>query len=667
MKKRKLFHFLLSIMMILSLLCNPVYVHAEESTNESFTEDVKKETTESAEIFNTEITQEVTEEVTEEIGSEKVTNKEETSTEEETGTEETTEAATEEAGTEETDTEESEETLRSVSVEEKVLSGYIKSSSNKLQTLSYEEFKQALKDETKTFSEIETSDKGRKTISDVTEHIYKMNDVTLDYELSVDISAISDADEGIAPMTLPTPNLNIYVVNTDSLKNGSATTMTVLLWLYNDTDADGDTILARHPMGFPEGYKLGEFYDDNDNEIGFVTNFFNPGTYTVKYYVMDSSQEMNGIQYTIDVLPVGDYTEYVGNLSSADAVDTYTIPIDYATISTAAVTFIQSGETDMYAYLKDQNGNHVAYLHTNNSRARRWTLIDKPDDVNGIYNYTLTISVYNKDFHEDSSGYKIAFGDKNDVEEMLSYIDGSVILGKYKDADKTYDCRTGYTPNDFESYFKITADGASTITALTGYQELRFKVLDAETLITLYDSEQDDTAHRGMESRDYVEKQRLGFTAGKEYYLVLYANSPISVGFVEHSITLSQGMGRLKGGYKDFTATSSITAGTSGYSPSATIPVSNAPKTAEVECVDFISTDGVNLSDLASFRVKPQYGLSVWRSSVAGQFCLKFPYTPDGNSNTPVNGNWSFGFKTALKTKTMKPVICIYYRYEYGD
>lgn len=216
MKKRKLFHFLLSIMMILSLLCNPVYVHAEESTNESFTEDVKKETTESAEIFNTEITQEVTEEVTEEIGSEKVTNKEETSTEEETGTEETTEAATEEAGTEETDTEESEETLRSVSVEEKVLSGYIKSSSNKLQTLSYEEFKQALKDETKTFSEIETSDKGRKTISDVTEHIYKMNDVTLDYELSVDISAISDADEGIAPMTLPTPNLNIYVINTDS-------------------------------------------------------------------------------------------------------------------------------------------------------------------------------------------------------------------------------------------------------------------------------------------------------------------------------------------------------------------------------------------------------------------------------------------------------------------
>lgn len=82
MKKRKIFNFMLSIMMVISLLCNPVNAHAEEGINESFMEDIKEETTESAEIFNTETIQEVTEEVTEEINSEKVMDKEETSTEE---------------------------------------------------------------------------------------------------------------------------------------------------------------------------------------------------------------------------------------------------------------------------------------------------------------------------------------------------------------------------------------------------------------------------------------------------------------------------------------------------------------------------------------------------------------------------------------------------------
>ncbi len=534
-----------------------------------------------------------------------------------------------------------------------------------LNTLSFEEFKEALADGT---SASKYTSQGEKYIED---KIYSVNDFNYDYELLVDNTNSSYVSGNIAPKTLPTPNLSIFVNNIDSLKDGSPTTDTVLIWLYNDSDADGDDIILRSVSNFPSGYVLGKVIDNGNNEIGFATRIFNPGTFSIDYFIMDSSQEINGIRYTIEILTVGNYDTYEGSLSSPDDINSYTIPIDFTSISTAAIAFTQTGETDLIMTITDENGQEITRMASRNSIARRWFFIDRPFGVRGIYNYTVTMQVTNNDYHIGSSGYQIMAGDKSHMEEMISYINNAALLGKYTAKNSTYDFRTGYTPSRYESYYKFTADGPATVTAMTHHIQTRFKILDAQTMRTLYDSNDDDSAHRTQYTTPFphIEKQRLQFIPGTEYYLVLYANNEISSRFIEDNITLSQGMGRLRSSRTVFYADRPITATSSSYSPSATISIGNEmPQTAEVRSVSFVSSDGVLLSGIKSYRVKAQFGYTNWKTSVQFKLSIEYPYTEDGSNNTPLRGNWLYGFMAAdSEPRTMTPKLAINYDYEYGD
>ena len=652
--KRKLFNCMLTIALSLSLLSNTMWAYAEENPN--------------TEVVNDEIAEM---ESTDEVDSQ-IDENDEDGNEENLNTEVVNDEIAEMESTDEADSqadESDEDENLNDNLEESSISDISPVTSNangSLPVLSYEEFKDAVANGTVYFSNSSRTSlaSGRKLISDITDKTNSVDEYNLNYELSVEVSNVSNT------RTAPTPNIRLFVNNVDSLKDGSATTQTELIWMYNDSDVDGDTIIARLVEGFPEGYILERLNDSSGTEVGFVTRFFNPGTYTVDYFVLDSSNEVNGIRYTLDVVTVGDYSVYAGELAAEDEVDSYTVPIDFSSLSTAAITFVQSGETDLLVTIFDENGKQVTKMSSSNAIARRWYFINRPSGVNGIYNYTVTVAVNNGDYHAGSSDYRVMAGSKSSMEEMISYVDNAVLLGKYTATDSTYDFRTGYTPSNFDSYYKFTADGASTVTAMTNHIETRFKILDAETMRTLYDSEDDDEAHRTEYTSpfSYIEKERLGFQAGTEYYLVLYANDTISTSFVEDNITLTQGMGVLRSGRDVFTASSSITAGTSGYSSSATISIlSGVPKTAEVKSVEFVSSDGVMLSNIKSFRVKAQRGLTSWQNSVQYNMTITYPYTADGSSNTPLMGSWLYGFQASLSSQTMTPKIAINYAYEYGD
>lgn len=131
-----------------------------------------------------------------------------------------------------------------------------------------------------------------------------ISELNLDYPYSADASIITNND--IMPLTNPQPDLRLFVANPETLKDGQPTTKSELIWVYNDSDADGDEIVARLVEGFPEGYATA-LHDNAGNEVGFITRFTNPGTYTVDYYVMDSAQEISGIRYSLTIVTVGDY------------------------------------------------------------------------------------------------------------------------------------------------------------------------------------------------------------------------------------------------------------------------------------------------------------------------------------------------------------------------
>lgn len=494
-----------------------------------------------------------------------------------------------------------------------------------------------------------------------------ISELNLDYPYSADASIITNND--IMPLTNPQPDLRLFVANPETLKDGQPTTKSELIWVYNDSDADGDEIVARLVEGFPEGYATA-LHDNAGNEVGFITRFTNPGTYTVDYYVMDSAQEISGIRYSLTIVTVGDYTTQEGTLISQDDVGVFTVPIDFSSMSTAALAFIQSEETNLLFSITDSEGNQIGQRATSDAGARKWLLIDKPDGAEGICEYTVTVAVRNNDFHDGSSSYKIISGSKDDLEEMLSYIDGAVLLGKYSSADETYFFKTGYTPSSFESYYKLNAESETTVTLLSYYSEIHFDILDMESMEQVYSSLEDSDAHRTEYTAAYTnaEKQKIKLSLGHNYYLKVYSESEILPIFVDKNILLTQGKGIIGSGYQKFRADNTITAGSDSFSPSAFIEIGDeVPRTARVTRVEWLSSGGVNFSDISAFRVKAPTGLTTWQTSKSNWPAIEYPYVEYGSSNTELRGTWEYSFKAFRTSKTMIPAIGISYKYEWGD
>lgn len=478
---------------------------------------------------------------------------------------------------------------------------------------------------------------------------------------------------GMATRTIPVVSLKPVALNTDSLKDGQITTETQIAWLWDYADADGDTIMKRYLGGFPGAYYLG----DLNNELGFVTQFDNPGHYTVLYQVMDSAGEVSEVVgYEFDVVPVENYQIIEGNFSAENEIQTYNVAVDFTNMDTAAFCLVRTGKSNASMTILDAEGTELAVRGTSMSSSRRWYFLDKPSSDTTVATYTIKV----KAISYDSSGtdYRIMIGSKEDAEPMISGLENAVWIDLYSE-EKGNQFFTYYTPNRDESWYRFTADGTMVFTLLTYYPQIRFQIRDVNDLYVLFDSNDVDNAdvHKTKfctSSYGHAEKARLTTTIGQDYYLVVYSPSLISTqDFIEKTMNITVGKPNMLSSSTTVYASSSLRATATGYSSAANIYVGDngdtIPVTAVADDVSIRSaTSGIRLSMIPYWRVRHPSS-STWLNSKNFYPSIDIGYVKDSNTNKNINGTWQISVQASSTSSplTFVPGLYISYHYEIGD
>lgn len=554
-----------------------------------------------------------------------------------------------------------------------------KTNTEELQLLTYEEYVEQQENLQNADLSIVMQNKSdndnkdtMKTISDLTEG--KDTIICGNVEELVPAANIEEVQSEVSiTRSAPVVALRAVVLNPDSMKNGQYTTETQIAWLWEENDADGDTILQREIGGFPFSYLLGEL----NNGLGFVTQFNNPGNFAVLYRVTDSAGEVSEIfRYELDVVPVEDYQVIEGGFTASDEVQTYNVEVDFSNMDEAAFCLVKSGKSDISMTIVDSEGKETAIRETDKWHPRKWYFLEKPSANTTIATYTITVKL--KTYDESSSGFRVMIGNKKDTEAMISGVENAVLLDLYFEEARNQ-CSVSYTPNRDESWYRFTADGNTVFTLMTHFPQTRFQIRDVDDLYVLFDSNdsENENVHKSQfcTAGCYAEKARLTTTIGQDYYLVIYSPSVISTeDLIEETVNAFVGRPAMVSGYTTVYASSSITANKSGYSSSANILVGDngktIPLTAVVDNVSIRSlTSGIRLSMIELWRIK--YPSSNMWVNTTGSFHnnIEIGYVKDSDLNNNINGTWQISVKAAASSSpiTFVPGIHIYYYYEIGD
>lgn len=480
------------------------------------------------------------------------------------------------------------------------------------------------------------------------------------------VSLISN-EEGITTYTAPQVGITPYAMNPESLKDGNITTDTQIAWFNDFSDNDGDNLVDYSVDGFPLRYLLGKYPD------GFITHFLNPGKYEVYYRAIDSAGELSEVVgYTFEVVPAEDYEVIIeDSLNSEDDVKTYTVDIDFSKMDEAAVAIVKTGMSYPKMTVTDAAGTEIGVTRA----SRGWCYIDKPSADAGICTYTISVCGMEGYYVESSAGFRIMLGNKKDTEAMISGPENAIWLDWYTGKEDNF-VYLKYMPNRDECWYRFKAEAKTVFTLMADYPELRFQICDIDNLWVLFDSNDPENAdvHKDKFTRPfaYAEKARIGgMTAGKEYYLVLYAASQVSsLPMVEDTLNVSAGLPRMRFDLTEwYYSRNRITATPNAFSSSGYVEVGDdgatLPKTAVAEKVSY---SGVKPSELDSFRVMaPNTG--VWVNSKPYGTLIDMGYKVDSTSNININGEWQVSFKAGKATPSISfvPALRINYQYEIGD
>lgn len=363
---------------------------------------------------------------------------------------------------------------------------------------------------------------------------------------------------------------------------------------------------------------------------------------------------------------INKYEAFEGSFSSAEDSVTYNFSIDFSQMDSAAVCIVRKGYIGTNMKVYDENGTQILAKSTNNRQAKSWGYIDKPSENSTVCNYSIVVKP--NSYEDRASDYRIIIGNKNETELMMSGIENTVLLEQYYESKMNLQNST-YVPNVGEFWYKYTKNLTSIITIVNQADDIRFKILDVDTLLEKYNSETDAFAHRKEYTGSFasVEKKELDVLEdGKEYYLVIYCTNPNkSLPIRTASMVTAVGNPIMHPGSVTITPGKSVLAPGSSFSAVSTFSIlSDVPKTAKV---DRVYLYGVQNSQIDRWRLTAP-GQTGWTLNEASHSTiLHFSYTHDSKNNISLIGNWKAAFKSSGSNYTFTPRYEIYYYYEYGD
>lgn len=465
----------------------------------------------------------------------------------------------------------------------------------------------------------------------------------------------SGSNENIQEQSAPIAGLEAYVLNAETMKDENATTQTKIAWLFTG-DAD-----IYYYGGFQTGYIVKKYSD------GFVTNFYTPGTYQILCYGENTDGEQSEmVGYTITVVSEFDCQTIEDSVSSATDSKSYSIDIDFTDKKAAAVCIVRTGKSNVQLKVTDENGNEIKHSSTTNKVPKRWIYIDKPSADAGICHYTVTVSAQSYD--QESGAFRVMIGDKEDTEAMMGGLENAVEIDiyRYKEGNSI---NSTYSPNNDEYWFITSMPYPAVFTLLSDDSNLRYKLLDMDTLDVLFDS--NDSRWEKMHSNrftgsfSYAEKVNMKAFSGEKRYLVIYNNSPWSItGVREREFCF--GVGQPMYGMKNEKVYgSSVTLDSSAYSSSSL--KADASSFANTGVAYKAIINGVPVGNMEGWRLKGPESAS-YRSGI-GKTVIEYMFTPGGSFNTKVRGTWNLGvkLKSGRPSVTCSPSVDFMFYYEYGD
>lgn len=520
--------------------------------------------------------------------------------------------------------------------------------------------------------EVNLATKEESVVSTIKENVEPINDESLaNNTISGNIVESEDNgsrmnDSGLT-RTAPTAGLIPIIINEDSLVNGQLTTETIIAFLYDDVDSDGDTIVGRYVDGSAVDFILGEI------DGGFVMQITEPGTYLLIYQVEDSAGEFSRmLRFSFDVIeaPVNDdYQVFEGSFSSENDTATYNFSIDFTEMRSAAVCLVRKGYVGTWLEVFDESGNQVLKEITANRKAKDWGYIDKPSADATVCNYTVVVKPYS--YQDRASDYRIIIGDKKDTELMMSGIENTVLLEQYYHADTNLE-NSAYVPNVGEYWYKYKRGSTSVITILNNVTDLRFQILDPDSLGVMFDSAEHSQTHRdivGSVSWVSAEKARLTTVVGREYYLVVYSTNPNpDLPLRAGNMSTAVGNPIMTGGSKTVTLERAVSLPNTGYSSTVSIDLNgnDVPQTAQVKTINF---GGTHLSYVERWRMKAPNSSTWVNNKSSFWYIIDMNYKVDASNNVRLKGTWSSALEpsSAGRGETFTPRYSFYYDYEYGD
>lgn len=253
---------------------------------------------------------------------------------------------------------------------------------------------------------------------------------------------------------------------------------------------------------------------------------------------------------------------------------------------------------------------------------------------------------------------------------MMSGIENTVLLDQYYESKVNLQ-NSSYVPNVGEYWFKYKRESTSVITVLSDVNDIRFKILNVNTLAVMYDSATDSSTHRtsftGNGSWISAEKARLNTVVGTEYYLVVYCTNPnANLNLRTGSMATAEGNPVMCGGNTRIAPGNSVTATGSTYSATRTFNVNgdDLPNTGQVISV---SLGGTGMSNIYRWRLMAP-NKSSWVANPSNHYpSVDFGYVHDSSNNARLKGTWSAAFQSSSTSHTFTPSYGISYYYEYGD
>lgn len=503
----------------------------------------------------------------------------------------------------------------------------------------------------------------------------KVEKLAENLELESEIPQLASGIMVMEDNQAPVANPQLVYLNEESMHGDQFTTDTIffLFTRVNGTDLvydpDGGVTTPVWNSSFPSAYR--RYYEDPAGDYaGFFIHIFNEGTFTFGVAFLDgegASSEASFFRVSITHRGVYDIIE--DTLPTASDTNTHQLTVNFDSTSSYSLGVERLGSYGVSVKVINEDGttNKSTYV-TNPSpsqRIRDAITLTKPEGVSGEYTFTVEVTGYGNTSTIGASNipYKLVFGATSQKPYFFEGAANAVNLPYYHTARSTTKAEPHYTcmspTSELGEYYIINTIGTEVVTLRSRYGAYRFKILDMQSMETLFDganlsifSDPDLDSYKSI-------RADINFGSGQSYYLVIYKiPGGNDAGF--HSITVGEPQVTMGQSIVNLPSGNVVKGQTYTLAADITTPTGNPAYTDYV----YYRCSGAGWPIEGGYVEICPPGTSEWIRSAYHDGEFKFNYQQLGSPLYRADGQWKVRFKADESGSYNSTRLTVRYYYE---